>query len=507
MQQTGYQMHLMPRLPDVEGNVDYKTFRALLERIEEILRDSGIEGQFVEKYIEQWLEQGRQEASRRGKKWKEPSAKALSKQARVGTQAFRCNIARELLGMSLRDFSVRLADSPLLQRFTQMSRLGVIRVPAKSCLQRWEHLVPQELVREIINRLTLAAASPVGSEGHLLGLEEPLSLEEYYIDLTCVKAHIHFPVDWVLLRDATRTLMKATAVIRKHGLKHRMEDPSVFIKRMNRLCIQMTHTQRKQGGRKERKRILRLMKKLLRTIHLHAQRHRDVLLRRWKETDLKQGHVHQIVKRIDDIIQILPQAVHQAHERIIGERQVQNEQKILSLYERDILILVRGKAGEDIEFGNPMLLAESAEGLILDWALLGPAENTADTRQLPGSLGRVKAALGRYPAKLAADRGFDSKHNRDLLKTLAIYNGICPKDPRQLQKRLDEHTFIALQQRRSQTEGRIGVFKNCFLGRPLRTKGFLNRQISVAWAVLAHNLWVIARLPKSVEKTARKKAA
>ena len=507
MQQIGYQKALMPRLPEVEGNVDYKIMRARLDRIDDIIRRGQLEESFVEKYLQRWLEEGKQEAQREGRAWKEPSARALSKQVKMASQAFRCNIARELLSMSLRDFSTRLADSPLLQRFIQLARLGVIRVPTKSTLQRWENLVPQEVIRSIIDQLILAAASPAGAEGQVLGLEEVLVLDEVFMDLTCVKANIHYPVDWVLLRDATRTLMKATLVIRSHGLHHRMEDPSAFLKRMNQLCIQMTQSQRRQGGKKERKRIFRLMKKLMKVIRRHALRHRNLLLRRWEETDLKQGHVNQIVKRIDEVLDTLPAAIHLAHERIIGERQVDNDQKILSLYERDLLILVRGKAGEEVEFGNPMLLVENRQGVIIDWDFLGPKDEIADTAQLPKSLARLEAALGRYPKKVSTDRGFDSKKNQRLLKTLGIYNALCPKDPGQLRQRIEEDDFTSLQQRRSQTEGRIGIFKNCFLGRPLRSKGFMRRLISVAWAVLAHNLWVIARLPTAQEKAAEKKIA
>ncbi len=336
---------------------------------------------------------------------------------------------------------------------------------------------------------------------------EAINIVDFYIDITCVKANIHFPVDWVLLRDATRTLINATAIIRTHGLKGRMEDPFTFIKRMNKLCIQMTHTRRKADGKKERKKILRLMKKLIKIIRLHAQRHRDLLFHHWKNTDLKQGHVKQILERIDGVLKILPQALKQAHERIIGERQVPNDQKILSLYEHDLLIMVRGKAGEEVEFGNPLVLAESSEGLILDWNLLSPEEQTSDAAQLPKSINRMNEGIGRYPINVGSDRGFDSKQNRRLLETLDIYNGLCPKDPHQLLQRLQEPQFCHLQQRRSQTEGRIAIFKKCFLGRTLRSKGFLNRQISVAWAVLAHNLWVIARLQNSKQQDIQLQAA
>jgi hypothetical protein len=53
------------------------------------------------------------------------------------------------------------------------------------------------------------------------------------------------------------------------------------------------------------------------------------------------------------------------------------------------------------------------------------------------------------------------------------------------------------QRRRSQTEARIAIFKNGFLGSPLLSKGYGNQQREVAWSVLAHNLWVIAWLPRA----------
>ena len=47
--------------------------------------------------------------------------------------------------------------------------------------------------------------------------------------------------------------------------------------------------------------------------------------------------------------------------------------------------------------------------------------------------------------------------------------------------------------------GRIAIFKNGFLGRPLRAKGFAHREMAVAWQVMTHNLWVLARLEQKQE--------
>jgi hypothetical protein len=327
-----------------------------------------------------------------------------------------------------------------------------------------------------------------------------LNLEAYFLDTTCVKLNIHFPVDWVLLRDAARTLMKATMLIRQRGLKVRMEEPAEFLKQMNRLCMEMTHARRKKDAKRARKAVLRKMKKVSKIIASHATRHREVLEQRWKETDFKAGEARQIMERIDLILERLPQALRQAHERIIGGRQVKSKEKILSLYEEHATVYVRGKAGAEVEFGSQLLLGESESGVIVDWELVcGPPQ--ADTKMLGRSLERLKQNAGGISiGKVSGDRGFDSKANRELVEGDGIYNAICPKSPSELKKRMKEPEFVELQQRRSQTEARIAIFKNGFVGAPLLSKGYANQNREIAWSVLAHNLWVIARMPRAQGK-------
>jgi hypothetical protein len=38
-----------------------------------------------------------------------------------------------------------------------------------------------------------------------------------------------------------------------------------------------------------------------------------------------------------------------------------------------------------------------------------------------------------------------------------------------------------LQRRRAQTEARISILKQCFLGRPMRAKGSDHRKLALAW--------------------------
>jgi len=302
-------------------------------------------------------------------------------------------------------------------------------------------------------------------------------------------------VDWVLLRDATRTLMQAVQLIRQQGLKHRMAQPASFITRMNQLCIKMTHSARRTDSKKQRKQVLREMKRLTQVVRAHAQRYRALLDEQWEKTDWTRPQAEQVLQRLDNVLSQLPAALHQAHERIIGERLVKNEDKILSLYEPDVQVVVRHKAGADVEFGNSLLLAESVQGLIVDWELFADRV-PADPSLVKPCVQRVEQGLKQKLKGLGSDRGFDSAENRQWLGRKKIFNGMCPRSPENLGARMTEPRFAATQKRRSQTEGRISIFKNNFLGRPLRAKGFAHRALAVSWGVLTHNLWVMARLPQ-----------
>ena len=176
-----------------------------------------------------------------------------------------------------------------------------------------------------------------------------------------------------------------------------------------------------------------------------------------------------------------------------------NAQKLLSLYEPDLHVIVRGKASVAVEFGNTLLLGETREGVIVDWKLF-QEQVPGEAALVQDSVRRFSGLFGRNPGALAADRGFDASANRDWLEEEKIYNGICPKSPRMHALRMTEERFVKLQRRRAQTEARVAIFKNGFLGRPMRSKGFLNRERETGWAVLAHNLWVSARLPKVEER-------
>jgi hypothetical protein len=213
-----------------------------------------------------------------------------------------------------------------------------------------------------------------------------------------------------------------------------------------------------------------------------------------------------VLRRIDGVLAQVPAAQKQAHERIIGERAVPNAEKILSLYESEVHVMVRGKAGAEVEFGNALVLGEADDGIIVDWQLIRE-KVPADSTQVVPSAERVRAIFGEAVRGVVTDRGCESKRNAKKLESYRWENGMCPKDPAVLAEKMKAERFRGWQKRRGQTEGRISIFKREFLGRPMRSKGFAHRALQVSWGVLTHNLWWLARRERLSEAPEQARAA
>ena len=277
---------------------------------------------------------------------------------------------------------------------------------------------------------------------------------------------------------------------------------------MNALCMAMTAGARKKsGGKKERKAVFRKMKTLSGVVEKHAVRYRELLDICWEETDLTRPEAEVILRGMDNVLAQLPEARRQAHERVIGGRKVPSKDKILSLYENDIHVIVRGKAGAGVEFGNSLFLGETSDGYILDHELMKD-RSPGDAKWLGKRYPGMKEKSGGTLCGVVGDRGFESQENTRRLEKDDVFNGLCPRNPQELSRRMEsDEVFAAALSRRAQTEGRVGILKNVFLDGTPRAKGFKNRQLQVAWAVLAHNLWVVARLPWRAEESKKRLAA
>ena len=487
-------------IPDNFGNAEYRAERELLIAIDSIINQCDLENPVIAYFLDvasvnKYISAFGTDRSARLTSDERDNARADA------VLALRMSILRKRLGLSLRKFSLALSHSDLYKWFCGINRFCLPKIPGKTKVGELENSIPPALTEEIEKRLFHAISTEPCQV-----LDEPLDFSRSYIDCTCIRANIHYPIDWVLLRDSTLTLMKATARIRKYGLLHRMPfEPCVFISKMNKLCMEMTFAKRRKGAKKLRKAVLRKMKKLLKRVSQHAENHLKLLESQWQTINISRCQTEQIAKQITDVTSQLAAVVKQAHERIIGQRQIDNKDKILSLYEKDVHVVVRRKAGSQVEFGNTLYLAEQSDGLIVDWKLF-KQQAPADSKMLTGSHKRIVNRLGCDVTLLAGDRGFDSKANQGYMQSNDIFNAVCPRNPQQLIDRLEDDTFRNAQRRRSQTEARISILSHCFCGSPMKQKGFERRQIHMGLSVLSHNLWVLGRLKIAQEQTQKQAA-
>jgi len=410
-------------LPLIFGCKEYKEEQEQLVRIDSLLKKSGLEELFVRLSLEQYDAK----AAAIGEQVEEWQRSRYAQQSR---RALRCTILRNLLGESLRGMSRRLAECRLFQLFCKLDDFEEVHIPSRSTLHNYEHWLPQEQIILVLGKLTEVLQEE--KKAQEMGLIHAITMELITVDTTCLEANIHFPVDWVLLRDVVRTLMKATATIRRHGLINRMLDPMHFLSQMNKMCIAMSGARRKPDSKRQRKSILREMKSIVEVVKRHALRHRNLLDQEWHRSDLSRLQAEVILRRIDSVLEQIPAAKRQAHERLIGGRKVSSSGKILSLYDPDLHVITRGKAGAAVEFGNTLFIAQQELGYIIDHELL-EASSSGDAQLLLKRYESLEKAAKNIKT-LSGDRGFDSQATRNLLREKRFTTCFAHALPRSLQR-------------------------------------------------------------------------
>jgi len=496
MKNIAYQSGLF-QAPIKSTNKEYRDLCEQLERVDRILTKGGLEFEFAADYVEQIRQTGIRHS---GNPNFEMKPKAVERYTLNAVRALRCNYLRMELHASFRSAAFLMAASEDFRRFIFGGDFASNKSPGKSKLREFASIVPEEVIR----KLNALLAKTVAAEGNVsYELEEPLDVKNIFIDSTCLMAMIHFPVDWVLLRDAVRTLVKAILCIRRHGLKHRIPAPESFLSQINSCCMEMSNCRRRKASEKNRKKVLRKMKRLCNLVKNHAARYRDILSGNRRKTDLSDKQINRIIERIDNVLEKLPDALEQAHRRIIRGEKLDADEKILSLYDDNAAAIVRGKTNAEIEFGNELFIAEQANGFIVDWHLY--EDKTADQKKFRDFLVRYNPQDCGVQA-IISDRGFDGKLNRDELEKHGIFNGIRPKSPEELKTKNSDPEFKSLQKRRSQTESRIAAVKR-FIGQRMPCRKFEDKKSHTAWAVLTHNLHLIAKMISNARRRKEDAAA
>ena len=201
------------------------------------------------------------------------------------------------------------------------------------------------------------------------------------------------------------------------------------------------------------------------------------------------------VSDLEHYVPIVERIIFQSAKRVFEGVQLPADEKVYSLFEEHTELIKRGKANKPVEFGHKVLVAQSGEKFITDYAVFRRREEDKD--QVKGTLGAHEKLFGHAPRVLAADKGFYESRERlrELAESIETVS-IGKKGGRTEEERARESTeaFKEGQRFRAGCEGSISVLKRAFKLNRCLFKGFKNYATSVGCAVFCHNLVLLTRL-------------
>ena len=194
-------------IPEDSGNAEYRQERELLIAIDQIITTSGLEYPVIEYFLDDAY------ANKYISVWGTDKSAELTGNERLNVHinaviALRISILRKRLSLSLRKFSLALSHSDLYKWFCGINRFALPKVPGKSTVGELDNFLPPELIEEVERRLFHVVQDQASEI-----LCEPLDFSKSYFDCTCICANIHYPIDWALLRDATRTQLNVSGYV------------------------------------------------------------------------------------------------------------------------------------------------------------------------------------------------------------------------------------------------------------------------------------------------------
>ena len=305
------------------------------------------------------------------------------------------------------------------------------------------------------------------------------------VDTTVYEAHIHYPTDSSLLWDSyrvlARQLLEFQREYRELGLNHRYHTKKV------KKLAQLIGRNAGSKSKSKQKRVTRWYRTLIDRVRWIVEIAKNI----------KAVSASMLVDllTLEHFAVLAERVMDQARRRIFQGEKVPADEKLYSIFEEHVELLMRGKAGKPVEFGHMVVVAQTGEKFITHYRSL--PEREGDPELLPESLDAHRKLFGGAPSVLATDKGFYSSAQQlaaleETIETVSI----CKKGRLTEQQSAREHTkeFQDGQRFRSGVEGSISVLKRAFKLNRCFFKGIENFAASVGCAVFCHNLVLLARL-------------
>ena len=383
---------------------------------------------------------------------------------------FRALIIHELEGTAWRQTVIRIAESDTLRNF---ARLGNRDVMDYSFLDKCFKIIRPETWKAVNDALSNSSSSE--------GLIDPSTIRT---DTTVVEASIHYPTDASLLWDSYRVLVRLLRTARLMApelIENRFHDKKV--KKLWLFITRYAASKSKLRQQKVKKSFRELIDHLRRIINI-SENFCPVVS---NSSDLK---LMGLGKEIESFLPAIRTVIDVVERVQIQGEKVPARERVFSIFEQHVELIMRGKRNKPVEFGHKIVLSETKEKFITDYDVL--EKQVADSKLTESIINRHEELFGEAPDVLAGDCGFWSgeesmKKAREKVNTVAI-----PKNLRDLAANILPHWHRF----RAGVEGTISVLKRAFRLMKCLYRGFKSFVSAVGLGIFCHNLVCLSRCLK-----------
>lgn len=275
-------------------------------------------------------------------------------------------------------------------------------------------------ISQISSRTWMGLAGIFTQEAIANGLESPSIVRG---DSTFVPADVHFPTDWNLMHDVNSCVSR---ILRNYEeLAEKKFNPLPFSeKRSKNLLLEANQTK----GEERRKKICAMIEGTHKNIYTYAlELQKEVMdffaSQNFENLSLKRAPnitLVRVIEELEHVIEFGQYIVTQAFERVVEGKKLAADEKILSLHDPHVDLLVKGK--RDIVIGHKFFLCQGKGGMILSaFSVFG---NPSDSNALKLMLEDVIKNTGKIPKQITFDGGFASKSNVKIAKDMGI-SDVC----------------------------------------------------------------------------------
>jgi IS5 family transposase len=378
-------------------------------------------------------------------------------------QAIRALIVKQMNQFSYEELAFHLADSLTYRTFCHYGTFD--ETPARSTLQENLKRISAETLGRINRALLKSAEARRIDTG-----------KRVRIDSTASRTNVHEPTDSSLLWDAIRVLICQMTAAREH-VDFVWSDHSRRAKRRTVAII---------SARKVRRHTL--YEDLLKVARKTVGYAENAFLA------LQRAGLEQIrcATKLAHYLPLARQVIEQAHRRVIDGEKLPPTEKLLSIFEPDTDLLVRGQ--RDPVYGHKLCLTVGASSLVFDCTI--EQGNPTDSTLAVKMIERFSETFGSAPEQAVFDGGFSSQANVADIKACGVTDVAFTKHQGiELSEMVrSSWVFKRLRRFRAGVEGCISFLKRCFGLARCTWRGGREGFAAYTWsAVLAANLLTIAR--------------